>query len=181
MAFELPALPYAKTALEPYTSANTLDFHHGKHHQTYVTNLNNLVKDTPMASQSLEQIIQATAKDEKVGGLQKFKDDFKAAAEKLTVKDDSGRVSRYGLGSQGDKYFDFVGANGGGILDDMFNSLIKDEAIFHVITTLSRHNDVSLIIMTQNLYQMGKYSTTLVRNCLDMLVRACVPYLLSLH
>ena len=69
MAFELPPLPYAKTALEPHMSAKTLDFHHGKHHQAYVTNLNNLVNDTPLASQSLEQIIQATAKDETKAGI----------------------------------------------------------------------------------------------------------------
>ena len=63
MAFELPPLPYPKNALEPHISAQTLDFHHGRHHQAYVTNLNNLVKGTPMESQSLEEIIQATAKD----------------------------------------------------------------------------------------------------------------------
>jgi superoxide dismutase, Fe-Mn family len=120
MAFELPPLPYPKNALEPHTSANTLDFHHGKHHQAYVTNLNGLVKDTPMASQSLEEIIKAThgdaakagiynnaaqvwnhtffwncmkpggggapsgnvaaAIDRDLGGLAKFKDDFKANA-----------------------------------------------------------------------------------------------------
>ena len=56
MAFELPALPYEKTALEPEISANTLDFHHGKHHNAYVTNLNNLTKDTPNADASLEAI-----------------------------------------------------------------------------------------------------------------------------
>jgi Fe-Mn family superoxide dismutase len=68
MAFELPPLPYDKSALEPHTSAKTLDFHHGKHHQAYVTNLNNLIKDTPLASKSLEAIIKETAKDEsKVG------------------------------------------------------------------------------------------------------------------
>jgi Fe-Mn family superoxide dismutase len=69
MAFELPPLPYPKDALEPQMSARTLEFHHGKHHQAYVTNLNNLVKDTPMASQSLEQIIKATAKDESKAGI----------------------------------------------------------------------------------------------------------------
>jgi Fe-Mn family superoxide dismutase len=58
MAFELPPLPYPKNALEPHTSAQTLDFHHGKHHQTYVTNLNNLVKGSPMENQSLEEIIE---------------------------------------------------------------------------------------------------------------------------
>ena len=43
MAFELPPLPYPKNALEPHISERTMDFHHGRHHQAYVTNLNNLV------------------------------------------------------------------------------------------------------------------------------------------
>ena len=50
MAFELPPLPYPKNALEPHTSAKTLEFHHGKHHEAYVTNLNKLVKGSPMAT-----------------------------------------------------------------------------------------------------------------------------------
>jgi Fe-Mn family superoxide dismutase len=57
MAFELPALPYAKDALAPHISAETLDFHHGKHHQTYVTNLNNLVPGTEFEGLSLEEIV----------------------------------------------------------------------------------------------------------------------------
>jgi Fe-Mn family superoxide dismutase len=69
MAFELPPLPYPKNALEPHMSEKTFEFHYGKHHQAYVTNLNNLVKDTPMASQSLEEIIKATAKDESKAGI----------------------------------------------------------------------------------------------------------------
>jgi len=69
MAFELPPLPYPKNALEPHTSAKTLEFHHDKHHAAYVTNLNNLVKDSPMASQSLEEIIKATAKDDSKVGI----------------------------------------------------------------------------------------------------------------
>ncbi|MDA8229989.1 MAG: superoxide dismutase [Magnetospirillum sp.] len=63
MAFELPPLPYAKDALEPHISARTLEFHHGKHHAAYVTNLNNLTKDTPLASKSLEEVILAAAAD----------------------------------------------------------------------------------------------------------------------
>ncbi len=63
MAFELPPLPYALDALEPVTSARTLEFHHGKHHAAYVTNLNNLTKDTPLASMSLEEVIKAAAAD----------------------------------------------------------------------------------------------------------------------
>lgn len=57
MAFELPPLPYAKDALEPHISAETLEYHYGKHHQTYVNNLNNLVPGTEFEGQSLESII----------------------------------------------------------------------------------------------------------------------------
>ncbi len=57
MAFELPKLPYEKNALEPYISSETLDYHYGKHHQTYVNNLNNLVAGTPDENKSLEDII----------------------------------------------------------------------------------------------------------------------------
>ena len=57
MAFELPALPYELDALAPHISKETLEYHYGKHHQTYVTNLNNLVDGTDDASKSLEEII----------------------------------------------------------------------------------------------------------------------------
>jgi Fe-Mn family superoxide dismutase len=57
MAFELPELPYAKSALAPHISEETLEFHHGKHHQTYVTNLNNLVPGTEFEGLSLEDIM----------------------------------------------------------------------------------------------------------------------------
>jgi len=57
MAFELPPLPYAIDALAPHISQETLEFHHGKHHQTYVNNLNNLVAGTADESASLEDII----------------------------------------------------------------------------------------------------------------------------
>jgi superoxide dismutase, Fe-Mn family len=57
MAFELPALPYAKDALAPHISEETLEYHYGKHHQAYVTNLNNLVPGTPFENASLEDII----------------------------------------------------------------------------------------------------------------------------
>lgn len=69
MTFTLPELPYAPNALEPHISANTLSFHHGKHHQAYVTNLNNLVKDTPMVGASLEQVIMDSAKDPSKAGI----------------------------------------------------------------------------------------------------------------
>jgi superoxide dismutase, Fe-Mn family len=59
MAFELPPLPYAKDALAPHMSEQTLNFHYGKHHQTYVTNLNGLVEGTENEGRSLEEIILA--------------------------------------------------------------------------------------------------------------------------
>ena len=59
MTHELPPLPYAKDALAPHISEETLDFHYGKHHQTYVTNLNNLIPGTEFETQSLEEIVQS--------------------------------------------------------------------------------------------------------------------------
>ena len=61
MAFTLPDLPYAKDALAPHISSETLDFHHGKHHNAYVNNLNGLVEGSDLASKSLEDVIRATA------------------------------------------------------------------------------------------------------------------------
>jgi Fe-Mn family superoxide dismutase len=58
MAFELPNLPYSLDALAPHISKETLEFHHGKHHATYVTNLNNLTKGTPNESKSVEEIMK---------------------------------------------------------------------------------------------------------------------------
>ena len=69
MSFELPSLPYAKDALAPHMSAETLDFHHGKHHQTYVTNLNNLIKDTDLQNSSLEEIVIKSSKDSSMAGI----------------------------------------------------------------------------------------------------------------
>jgi len=57
MAYELPDLPYEMNALEPHISVETLEYHHGKHHAAYVTNLNNLVAGTEFEGKSLEEII----------------------------------------------------------------------------------------------------------------------------
>jgi superoxide dismutase, Fe-Mn family len=59
--FTLPPLPYPDNALDPVISANTLGFHHGKHHKAYVDNLNNLVKGTELEGQPLEAVVQASA------------------------------------------------------------------------------------------------------------------------
>ena len=61
MEHTLPALPYARNALAPLISEETLDFHYGKHHQTYVTNLNNLIKGTEFENLSLEEIIKKSS------------------------------------------------------------------------------------------------------------------------
>lgn len=65
MTIQLPDLPYAKSALEPYITSNTLDYHHGKHHQAYVTNLNKLIDNTDYATLSLDDIIVKSGKEEK--------------------------------------------------------------------------------------------------------------------
>lgn len=61
MKFELPKLPFEKQALMPYMSAETIDFHYGKHHQTYVTNLNNLIQGTEFENADLITIIKKSS------------------------------------------------------------------------------------------------------------------------
>ncbi len=63
MTIELPALPYARNALAPHISENTINYHYGKHHQAYVTNLNNLIKGTDLEEKSLEEIIKISYPD----------------------------------------------------------------------------------------------------------------------
>lgn len=65
----LPPLPYDMSALEPHISANTLSFHYGKHHQAYVTNLNNLLQNHPLADASLEDVIRASAGRADMAGI----------------------------------------------------------------------------------------------------------------
>jgi superoxide dismutase, Fe-Mn family len=67
--FTLPELPYAKTALEPFISAQTFEFHHGKHHNAYVVNLNKLIENTDLAGLSLEEIILKTSGDASKAGI----------------------------------------------------------------------------------------------------------------
>lgn len=61
MAFELPALPYARNALEPHISEETLDYHYGKHHQTYVDKLNGMVPGSEFEGKSLEEIVKTSS------------------------------------------------------------------------------------------------------------------------
>jgi Fe-Mn family superoxide dismutase len=68
-AFTLPALPYGKNDLAPHITANTLEFHHGKHHQAYVTNLNKLLEGHALAGQTLEEVIKKSTGDAKHAGI----------------------------------------------------------------------------------------------------------------
>jgi Fe-Mn family superoxide dismutase len=61
MAFELPPLPYEKNALEPHISAETLEYHYGKHHKTYVDKLNGMVEGTDMADKPLEDVVKGAS------------------------------------------------------------------------------------------------------------------------
>ena len=65
--FELPKLDYSNSALSPIMSEQTLDLHHGKHHQTYITNLNNFIKSSDYENLSLEEIIKKSSKESKAG------------------------------------------------------------------------------------------------------------------
>ncbi|CAG35045.1 superoxide dismutase [Desulfotalea psychrophila] len=69
MSITLPELPYLKNALAPYISSETLDFHHGKHHSTYVTNLNKLIAGTELENATLEEIIKKTVNDASKSGV----------------------------------------------------------------------------------------------------------------
>jgi len=61
MSFELPELPWSKDALAPHISQETIEYHYGKHHKAYVTKLNGMVKDTPDANKSLEELIKSAS------------------------------------------------------------------------------------------------------------------------
>jgi Fe-Mn family superoxide dismutase len=67
--FSLKPLPYKIEALEPHISARTLEFHHGKHHQTYIDNLNKLIAETDLAERSLEEIIKASANQAEMAAI----------------------------------------------------------------------------------------------------------------
>jgi len=86
MIFELPKLDYQKNALAPIMSEETLDLHHGKHHQTYVTNLNKFIKDTELSNATLEEIIKKTdnmLSGEKLTDQEKYLADQKIETLKL--------------------------------------------------------------------------------------------------
>ncbi|MFN8723233.1 MAG: superoxide dismutase [Rhodospirillales bacterium] len=105
MAFELPPLPYAHDALGPYMSRETLEFHHDKHHLAYVTALNNLVKDTPLAGKSLEEVCKASFGD----------------ASKQAIFNNAGQHWNHAL------FWPAMKPNGGGAIPSELESRLKSD------------------------------------------------------
>ena len=93
MAILLPDLPFAKDALTPHISANTLDYHYGKHHNAYITNLNNLVTGSDLENDELETIIKKTS----------------GVADKVGVFNNAAQVWNHTF------YWNSMKANGGGL------------------------------------------------------------------
>ena len=97
MEHTLPALPYAKDALAPHISAETLEFHHGKHHQAYVTNLNNLIKGTEYENLDLE-----ASRDQPLGQLRPGQEDVGSVVVphefQVRVEEEVGRLPSLGIG-----------------------------------------------------------------------------------
>jgi Fe-Mn family superoxide dismutase len=104
-AFTLPPLPYAYDALAPYMSKETLEFHHDKHHQAYVTALNNLVKDTPLAGKSLEEVCKASFGD----------------ASKQAIFNNAGQHWNHAL------FWPAMKPNGGGAIPSELESRLKSD------------------------------------------------------
>lgn len=123
MPFKLPALPYAEDALEPYISARTLQFHHGKHHKTYVDTLNKLIDGTKFADMSLEEIIRATADAEK-GDEKKI---FNNAAQVWNHSFFWHCLSPHGGGEPGDELLARIEKDFGGF--DEFKTKFKEAAV----------------------------------------------------
>jgi Fe-Mn family superoxide dismutase len=116
MAFELPALPYEKNALEPHISAETLEYHYGKHHATYVTKLNGLVEGTEMANKSLEDIVKDSE-----GGV------FNNAAQIWNHTFYWNSLSPNGGGEPSDALADAINAKWGSFAD--FKAALNDKAV----------------------------------------------------
>jgi Fe-Mn family superoxide dismutase len=116
MAFELPALPYEKNALEPHISAETLEYHYGKHHATYVTKLNGLVEGTEMATKSLEDIVKGSE-----GGV------FNNAAQVWNHTFYWNSLSPNGGGEPTDALADAINAKWGSFAE--FKAALNDKAV----------------------------------------------------
>lgn len=105
MAFELPELPYPKDALQPYMSAETLEYHHDKHHEKYVSTLNDLVSGTDMASLSLEEVVKKSFGD----------------SSKQAVFNNAGQAWNH------NHFWNWMKPNGGGAIPGEIEKKIKED------------------------------------------------------
>ena len=105
MSFTLPDLPYDHDALQPFMSRETLEYHHDKHHLAYVTALNNLVKDTPLAGKSLEEVCKASFGD----------------ASKQAIFNNAGQHWNHAL------FWPAMKPNGGGAIPSELESRLKSD------------------------------------------------------
>lgn len=121
MAIELPPLPYKQDALEPHLSQRTLSFHYEKHHQGYVTNLNNLIQGTELAHKSLEEIIRTSANN----------------PEKIAIFNNAGQVWNHNF------YWNSLSPQGGGQpTSSLGEKIVKDFGNFENFAELFKQAGV---------------------------------------
>jgi len=168
MAFELPALPYEKEALAPHISANTLEFHYGKHHAGYVTNLNNLTKDTDLAEKSLVEVVKATFSDPaKVGIFNNAAQVWNHTFYWNSMKQNGGGVPTGALAAKidedfgsFDKFKEAFKATGVGQFGSGWAWLVLDGGTLKVTKTLNAENPVvhgQVPLLTMDVWEHAYY------------------------
>jgi len=168
MAFELPALPYEKEALAPHISANTLEFHYGKHHAGYVTNLNNLTKDTDLAEKSLVEVVKATFSDPtKVGIFNNAAQVWNHTFYWNSMKQNGGGVPTGALAAKidedfgsFDKFKEAFKATGVGQFGSGWAWLVLDGGSLKVTNTLNAENPVvhgQVPLLTMDVWEHAYY------------------------
>lgn len=133
MAFELPALPYAFDALEPHIDARTMEIHHGKHHNAYVTNLNNAIAGTDLEGKSLEELM-------------------KVAGSNVAVRNNGGGHYNHSL------FWSILSPNGGGkpsgelttAIDAKFGSFEEFKDTFNKAATTRFGSGWAWLVVTEN-------------------------------
>ncbi|MBE9139700.1 superoxide dismutase [Nodosilinea sp. LEGE 07088] len=168
MAYELPSLPYAYDALEPYISKSTLEFHHDKHHAAYVSKYNDAVKGTDYDSQPIEEVIKAIAGDSSKQGV------FNNAAQAWnhtfywqSMKPDGGGTPRGDLASKidadfgsFDKFAEAFKAAGATQFGSGWAWLVLDNGTLKVAKTLNADNPLTseqVPLLTMDVWEHAYY------------------------
>jgi Fe-Mn family superoxide dismutase len=187
MTFELPELPYAYDALEPHMSKETLEFHHDKHHKTYVETANKLIEGTGLEGKSLEDVIRASHKDEKLKKL--FNNaaqhwnhsDFWLSLTPNSVKIPSEIEKHIDSDLGGIEQFkkDFV-AQGVAQFGSGWVWLVLDDGKFKIVTTSNAEDPISLgapPLLTCDVWEHAYYID--YRNGREKFLNAFVDHLLN--